>query len=76
MENNIKDRSSSPEILEMKQEDKEEDVIVNAAQNKSNGDLHSSTSSSLLVNGDHKELIPEGSCHDNLTHKVDQETTW
>ena len=71
-ESNIKDISSSPEISAVKQEDKEEDVIVNAAQNKSNGDLHSS----LLVNGEHKELIQDGSRHETLTHKVDQETTW
>ena len=70
------DTSSSPNIIETREDDqiKEESSIMNAAQNKLNGDSHSSTTS-LLVNGEHNNLDETDSCH-KLAHKEDQEATW
>jgi len=73
--NDTKDTSSAPNVIETTEEHKLEDgAIVNAAQNKTNGDLHSTTTS-LLVNGEHNELIETDTCH-KLSHKEDQETSW
>jgi len=71
-----KDSSPVPHVTEKKEEDqiKEDSSIVNAAQKKSNGESHSSTTS-LLLNGEHNELIETDSCH-KLSHKTDQETSW
>ena len=74
LENGTNEKSSSPSSTVSNQNEKQ-DNIVNAAHNKSNGDLHS-TSSNILVNGDHKELIEIDSCQHTLTHKTDKETTW
>jgi len=71
-----KDTSSVPNVLEKNQDDNinEDTSIKNAAQSKSNGESHPSTTS-LLVNGEHNELNETDSCH-KLPHKEDQEATW
>ena len=68
-----KDYSSSP-LLPDKKLQEDDDLIVNAAQNKSYGNVHSTTAI-RLVNGGNEELMKTDSCH-KLTHKTDQETTW